>query len=93
MWRALIEVWLTNQLIRSRLFNRGVRAVHKKVHELQHGKDPAELGGTNIDKAEYANRKGFLKYFMEEIKAQLRGESPPPPKDLSPKALPPPHKK
>lgn len=45
----LTQIWLTARLLASPTFHRGVRRVHKKVHELQHGKDPAEMGGTNID--------------------------------------------
>jgi hypothetical protein len=26
-----------------------VRSVHKKVHEVRHGKDPSEMGGMNIE--------------------------------------------
>jgi hypothetical protein len=37
------------KLLASPTFHRAVRSVHKKVHELQHGKDPAEMGGVNID--------------------------------------------
>jgi hypothetical protein len=37
------------KLLASPNFHRAVRSVHKKVHELQHGKDPAEMGGVNID--------------------------------------------
>lgn len=39
----------TRQLLQSRTFHRAVRTVHKKVHELQHGKDVSEMGGTKID--------------------------------------------
>jgi hypothetical protein len=37
------------QLLASPTFHRAVRHVHKRVHEIRHGKDPADLGGMNID--------------------------------------------
>lgn len=37
------------QLIRSPAFNRVVRRLHKKVHEMRHGPDLEEMGGTKID--------------------------------------------
>lgn len=37
------------QLLRSPSFHRAVQTVHKRVREVRHGKDPEELGGTNID--------------------------------------------
>lgn len=37
------------QLLSSPTFHRGVHAVAKKVRQLRHGKDPEEMGGTNIE--------------------------------------------
>jgi len=71
----MFEVWLTNRLTRSPTFHRGVGAIHKRIHEFKHGKDPAEMGGTNIDKV--PSQKKFLEYYIEELKEQFRGNSPP----------------
>lgn len=53
---------------------------------MRHGKDPAEMGGTNIDCRFFeaggkrmlmgivpGNSSRFLKYYMEELKDQFRG--------------------
>lgn len=37
------------QLLSSPTFHKGVHAVAKKVRHLRHGKDPEEMGGTNIE--------------------------------------------
>lgn len=51
-----------------------MRAVHKKVHEVRHGKDPAEMGGTNIESPETKHDpKRFLQFYLEELKDQFRG--------------------
>jgi hypothetical protein len=44
--------------------------VHKKVHELRYGKDPAEMGGTKIDNPD---EKGFMGHFIDELKEQAKG--------------------
>ncbi|KAH8590859.1 hypothetical protein B0O99DRAFT_520758, partial [Bisporella sp. PMI_857] len=62
------------QLLASPTFHHVVRRVHKRVHELKHGKDPAEMGGTNIDTPGGSDSSRFLKYYMEELKNQFRGE-------------------
>jgi hypothetical protein len=38
------------QLLANPAFHHAVRKVHKKVYEVRHGKDPAEMGGTNIER-------------------------------------------
>jgi len=74
MWLRVFEVWLTARLLSSPSFHRAVGRVHKKVHELRHGKDPAEMGGTNIDKPE-SDPSRFFQYYLEELKEQFRGSS------------------
>jgi len=62
------------RLLRSPTFHRGVRAIHKKMHELRHGKDPAEMGGTKIDHPDGDTEgRRLMKYFIEELKDQFRG--------------------
>ena len=60
-------------LLASPTFHRGVRKVHKKVHEIRHGKDPADMGGTNIDSPDGSQSNRFLKHYMDELKNQFRG--------------------
>ncbi|KAG9242362.1 hypothetical protein BJ878DRAFT_175860 [Calycina marina] len=71
IWLRIFEVWLTARLLASPSFHRGVRKVHKKVHEMRHGKDPAEMGGTSTNSPADSNR--FLKHYMEELRNQFRG--------------------
>jgi len=74
VWLRVFEAWLTMKLLRSPTFHRGVRAVHKKMHELRHGKDPAEMGGTKIYHPDGDTEiKRFMKYFREELQEQFRG--------------------
>ncbi|TVY71229.1 hypothetical protein LSUE1_G006762 [Lachnellula suecica] len=73
MWLRVLEVWLTARLLASPSFHRGVRVIHKKVHELRHGKDPAEMGGTNIDHPGGSEIQRFAKHFRDEVKEQFWG--------------------
>lgn len=66
---------MTARLLASPSFHRAVQRVHKKVQELQHGKDSAEMGGVNIDEPNRPRFKRFLQYYVEELKEQLRGNS------------------
>ncbi|KAL3426297.1 hypothetical protein PVAG01_03088 [Phlyctema vagabunda] len=63
----------SSQLLQSPLFHDGVRKVHKTVHRVRHGKDPAEMGGTNIDHVGESRPQRFLKFYIEELKDQIRG--------------------
>ncbi|KFY22877.1 hypothetical protein V491_02693 [Pseudogymnoascus sp. VKM F-3775] len=69
--RAAVELWLIQKLVSSPTFHRGVRRIHKGVHEFRYGKDPAEMGGTKIDVP--GGEKGFLGHFIDELKEQIRG--------------------
>ena len=40
---------MSSQLLASPGFHRIVHNVHKRVRQIKHGKDPEEMGGTNID--------------------------------------------
>ncbi|PSS07039.1 hypothetical protein M430DRAFT_45865 [Amorphotheca resinae ATCC 22711] len=73
MWLRVFEVWLTARLLKSPAFHRAVGRVHKKVHELRYGKDPAEMGGTQIDKPGGTDFNKFLRYYVEELKEQFYG--------------------
>lgn len=77
---AAIEVWLTQRLIRSKIFNDGVRAIHRKLNEPPQPK-------TNIDKVEAGKVQSFFAFFKEELIAQFRGDPAPPKKDLVSKRL------
>ena len=64
--------------------------MHKRVRHVRHGKDPEEMGGTNIDgqtkhpgtlkdfilmvRAD-PNAKRYVDHFVEEIKEQFRSGS------------------
>ena len=61
------------QLLRSPTFHSVVRTVHKRVHELRYGRDPADLGGTKIDQPgvkEEVSR--FFKFYLEELQNQFK---------------------
>lgn len=74
MWQLrLFEVWLTARLIRSPTFNRMVRGVHKKVHEMRHGPDLEEMGGTKIDNNHGFSASKFIQHFRDEVRDQIRG--------------------
>ncbi|KAH8661470.1 hypothetical protein BGZ60DRAFT_413256 [Tricladium varicosporioides] len=74
MWLRVLEAWLVARLLASPTFHRGVRRVHKKVHEIRHGKDPSEMGGTAIDDpAGKFDGKKFLTAYKEELKEQFWG--------------------
>jgi len=64
--------WLTTRLLASPSFHRAVRTVHKKVHEIRHGKDPADMGGTNIDDPHRRDPKKLAQLFVTELRNQFR---------------------
>ncbi|OQU95899.1 hypothetical protein CLAIMM_02059 [Cladophialophora immunda] len=77
-WWWLLEKRLVEMLLRSPSFHRGVQRVHKKVHEIQHGKPPEYYGGTHLDH-DQATERGvghFLKLFWEELKTGHKSEPP-----------------
>ncbi|KAG9231439.1 hypothetical protein BJ875DRAFT_382934, partial [Amylocarpus encephaloides] len=61
------------QLLSSPTFHRAVRGVHKKVHEVRHGKDPAEMGGTKIDGRSCSQLQRFAQSFRAELQDQFWG--------------------
>ncbi|KAJ9602293.1 hypothetical protein H2200_013148 [Cladophialophora chaetospira] len=81
-WIWMLEKRLVDTLLRSPAFHRGVQKVHKKVHEIQHGKPPEYYGGTNLDtpEATEGGAKNFFKIFWEELKTGHKPEPPPPKK-------------
>ncbi|KAI9707559.1 MAG: hypothetical protein M1836_000520 [Candelina mexicana] len=64
------------QLLASPAFHRAVQRVHKKVRQIQHGKDPEDMGGTNIDSTDPSETKKFIHYYIDELKEQIRGTPP-----------------
>ncbi|KAI9858626.1 MAG: hypothetical protein M1824_004207 [Vezdaea acicularis] len=76
MWLRVFEVWLTSRLLASPTFHRAVQSLHKRVHQLRHGKDPSEMGGTNIEESGPSGSKDVFQYFVEELKDQFRGGPP-----------------
>jgi len=40
---------------------------------MRHGRDPSELGGTNMEKSGDSDTKKFIQYYVEELKDQFRG--------------------
>ncbi|KAI9797966.1 MAG: hypothetical protein M1833_005022 [Piccolia ochrophora] len=50
MWIRFLEAWLTARLLASPTFHRAVQQLHKMVRDARHGKDPSEMGGTNVDR-------------------------------------------
>lgn len=66
-WIAALELFLTQQLLKSHTFHRAVGKVHKNVHRLRHGIPPEEMGGTKIDSP---GMQGFIGHFLDELKGQ-----------------------
>ncbi|KAI1843448.1 hypothetical protein JX265_013330 [Neoarthrinium moseri] len=60
-------------LLRSPLFHRGVRQIHRKVEDIRHGHWPDDLLTKGKATAEAPRRDGFVRYFTEELRNQLRG--------------------
>ncbi|EPE29589.1 hypothetical protein GLAREA_00749 [Glarea lozoyensis ATCC 20868] len=71
--KSLAKLYQHIRLLASPTFHRAVRNVHKKVHEARHGKDPAEMGGTNIDSPGGSQIQRFAQNFKEEVKEQFWG--------------------
>lgn len=63
-----LERRLTDALIRSPTFHRGVQGIHKRIHRWKHGTPPEELGGTNIDTPPDSGVRLFWQLFWEELK-------------------------
>lgn len=60
------------------MFHRSVEQVHRRVHQLRHGKPPEYYGGTNIEEpAQQGGIKHFAKLFWEELKNGHKPEVPP----------------
>lgn len=71
-WLRIFEGWLIARLLASPTFHRTVEKVHKRVRQIRRGRDPEDMGGTNIDSDQ---GKKFLDHFLEELKDQFRGGS------------------
>jgi len=76
MWLQVVEAWLTARLLSSPTFHRAVQNVHRKVRQIRHGKDPEDMGGTNIEKSGPSDAKKFLQFYIEELRDQMRGGPP-----------------
>ncbi|GAB7357469.1 hypothetical protein MBLNU459_g0009t1 [Dothideomycetes sp. NU459] len=80
-WIAALELFLTQQLLKSPAFHRAVGKVHKNVHRLRHGVPPEEMGGTKIDSP---GMQGFMSHFVDELKGQAgRSSATPPPSSIA----------
>ncbi|MCJ1404634.1 hypothetical protein MMC11_007860 [Xylographa trunciseda] len=71
-YENLLQIWLTARLLQSHAFH---RVVHN-IRRMTHGKGPEDVGGTNIEKSNNPNVKGFLDHFLEEIREQFKGGPP-----------------
>lgn len=89
MYEERIYEWL----LRSPTFHAGVRRIHRALHERKHGRDPNEPLRPGEATAEQPLRRredgggddgkpGFFKYFVEEMRNQLRGT---PTEDIPPR--------
>ncbi|KAI9877296.1 MAG: hypothetical protein M1830_004307 [Pleopsidium flavum] len=72
MWVRVLEAWLTARLLASPGFHRAVHNVHKRIRRLRHGKDPEDMGGTNIEQTGESDTRKFIQYYIEELKDQIR---------------------
>ena len=82
------------QLLRSPTFHAGVRRIHRTLHERKHGRDPNEplrpgeatteqpLRRPGHRSDSHDSKPGFFKYFVEEMRNQLRGT---PTEDIHPR--------
>ena len=64
---------LTEQLLRSPTFHHGVRAIHRRVQDVRHGRDPNEPL-RHGEATQHPDQGGFFKYFVEELKMQAQGK-------------------
>jgi len=69
---AFFEARVAQALIRSPRFHQMVRGVHRRMHEMRHGKieiPPEELGGTHVhgSKVDRGGLKRFMELFWEEM--------------------------
>jgi hypothetical protein len=73
---------LVQRLLASPMFHRGVRAIHRTVDELRHGRDPNDPIRQG-EATQEPSKPGFIKYFIAELRDQVRGteskDVPPPP--------------
>ncbi|CAG8958647.1 hypothetical protein HYFRA_00009964 [Hymenoscyphus fraxineus] len=80
-----LEAYLTSRLLASPSFHRLIRTVHKKVHEIQHGRapsyhqnpsylDPSPLN-TKIEKPSrsHGQFQKFVENYREELRSQFWG--------------------
>ncbi|KAI0123539.1 hypothetical protein BJ170DRAFT_87010 [Xylariales sp. AK1849] len=75
---------LVERLLRSPLFHRGVRRIHRAVEDYKYGRDPNDPLRQGEATAEPGRADGFFRYFTEELRNQLRGKPT--------QNVPPPHK-
>ncbi|KAF8857099.1 hypothetical protein BDZ45DRAFT_675038 [Acephala macrosclerotiorum] len=71
----MLEIWLIQRLLRSPVFHKGVRTVHRKVEEVRRGEklyDPEAFSGLHIDKPNAFDMKKFIRHYKEELKDQFR---------------------
>ncbi|KAI9839065.1 MAG: hypothetical protein M1838_004408, partial [Thelocarpon superellum] len=76
MWIRIFETWLTARLLASPAFHRVVRGLHRRIHEIRQGHGVAGEGGAKIEKTGPSDTQLFVRYFLEELRDQIRGGPP-----------------
>jgi hypothetical protein len=77
-----MEDAIVSQILRSPGFHNGVRAIHRRVQDYRHGRNPDEpLRPGEATEDPSVSKTGFLTHFIDEIKNQFRGT---PSDDLQP---------
>jgi len=71
---SLLEARIVSTLLESPAFHRGVRKVHRRVHEMRHGKietPPEDVGGAYQERPKPARGgfKRFAELFLEELQS------------------------
>jgi hypothetical protein len=66
-WLQFLEAWAVQQLLRTPAFHRAVEKIARRVHRARHNLPPDAPSGTDLPQPS----DGFMKHFLNEIKAQV----------------------
>ncbi|KAI1097890.1 hypothetical protein F4804DRAFT_326253 [Jackrogersella minutella] len=74
-WLFLMEDYIVGKLLRSPIFQRGVKRIHQAVQDYKHERDPTEPIRQGEATREPANSRlgRFISHFTDELRNQVRG--------------------